>query len=70
MLNVLASEEQDLHVYAFDPGDMGTAMHQLAFPGEDISDLPEPESVVPLLVSLLASGLPSGRYSAAELVRS
>ena len=27
---------------AFDPGDMRTQMHQDAFPGEDISDRPEP----------------------------
>ena len=30
-------------VYTFDPGDMRTAMHQEAFPGEDISDRPPPE---------------------------
>ncbi len=36
-------------VYAFDPGDMRTEMHQAAFPGENISDRPEPESVVPAL---------------------
>ena len=44
---VLAREEPDLRVYAFDPGDMRTAMHQRAFPGEDISDRPLPETVVP-----------------------
>ena len=41
-------------VYAFDPGDMRTDMHQRAFPGEDISDRPEPETVVPALLDLLA----------------
>ena len=30
-------------------GDMRTQMHQEAFPGEDISDRPEPETVVPAL---------------------
>src|SRR3954471_16638840 len=30
---VLAVEEPDLRVYAMDPGDMRTAMHQAAFPG-------------------------------------
>src|SRR5215469_13951789 len=35
---VLAAEEPDLAVYAVDPGDMRTEMHQAAFPGEDISD--------------------------------
>src|SRR6185437_3419481 len=34
---VLAAERPDLRVYAIDPGDMRTAMHQDAFPGEDIS---------------------------------
>jgi len=65
---VLAVEEPGLRVYAFDPGDMRTAMHQAAFPGEDISDRPEPETVVPLLRRLLDSGAPSGRYRAEELV--
>ena len=44
---VLAAEEPDLTVYQFDPGDMRTGMHQAAFPGEDISDRPEAETVVP-----------------------
>ena len=42
---VLAVEEPDLRVYAVDPGDMRTEMHQAAFPGEDISDRPEPGTV-------------------------
>ena len=40
---VLAVEEPRLQIYQFDPGDMRTDMHQAAFPGEDISDRPEPE---------------------------
>ena len=60
----LAVEEPALRVYQFDPGDMRTSMHQAAFPGEDISDRPEPESVVPALRALLASDAPSGRYRA------
>jgi NAD(P)-dependent dehydrogenase (short-subunit alcohol dehydrogenase family) len=64
---VLSAEEPDLRVYLFDPGDMRTEMHQAAFPGEDISDRPEPESVVPALRRLLASDLPGGRYLASEL---
>ena len=39
--------ETGLTAYAVDPGDMRTAMHQDAFPGEDISDRPLPETVVP-----------------------
>jgi NAD(P)-dependent dehydrogenase (short-subunit alcohol dehydrogenase family) len=64
---VLAVEQPQLRVYAFDPGDMRTAMHQLAFPGEDISDRPEPETVAPALVRLIASRPPSGRYRASDL---
>jgi NAD(P)-dependent dehydrogenase (short-subunit alcohol dehydrogenase family) len=64
---VLAVEEPDLRVHAFDPGDMRTAMHQRAFPGEDISDRPGPETVVPALLRLLDERLPSGRYRAADL---
>jgi NAD(P)-dependent dehydrogenase (short-subunit alcohol dehydrogenase family) len=62
--HVLAVEHRELHVYEFDPGDMRTEMHQAAFPGEDISDRPEPESVVPAFRRLLESGAPSGRYHA------
>jgi NAD(P)-dependent dehydrogenase (short-subunit alcohol dehydrogenase family) len=64
---VLAAEEPDLRVYAVDPGDMRTAMHQAAFPGEDIADRPPPATVVPRLLSLLGADLPSGRYRAADL---
>jgi NAD(P)-dependent dehydrogenase (short-subunit alcohol dehydrogenase family) len=65
---VLAAEEPDLTVYQFDPGDMRTEMHQAAFPGEDISDRPEAETVVPTLRRLLDSGAPSGRYRAGQWV--
>jgi NAD(P)-dependent dehydrogenase (short-subunit alcohol dehydrogenase family) len=62
-----AAEEPDFTWYSVDPGDMRTAMHQAAFPGEDISDRPEPETVAPTVAALLSSGLPSGRYRAADL---
>ncbi|MDQ1627463.1 MAG: hypothetical protein QOI54_1207 [Actinomycetota bacterium] len=65
---VLALEEPGLGVYSFDPGDMRTAMHQQAFPGEDISDRPEPASVVPALLRLIEQRPPSGRYRATELL--
>jgi len=65
---VLAVEHPELRVYAFDPGDMRTAMHQAAFPGEDISDRSEPATVVPALLHLLAERPDSGRYRAAELL--
>ncbi len=68
--HVLAAERPELHVYWFDPGDMRTEMHQDAFPGEDISDRPEPESVVPAFRRLLESGAPSGRYRADDWAQS
>jgi NAD(P)-dependent dehydrogenase (short-subunit alcohol dehydrogenase family) len=65
---VLAAEVPSLTVWWVDPGDLRTAMHQAAFPGEDISDRPEPARVVPAFLDLIASDRPSGRYRAAELV--
>jgi NAD(P)-dependent dehydrogenase (short-subunit alcohol dehydrogenase family) len=64
---VLAAEHPELRVYAVDPGDMRTRMHQDAFPGEDISDRPPPEESVPGLLALIEGDLPSGRYAAREL---
>jgi NAD(P)-dependent dehydrogenase (short-subunit alcohol dehydrogenase family) len=65
---VLAAEHPQLRIYTIDPGDMRTTMHQAAFPGEDISDRPPPEAVVPGLLALIDGSLPSGRYLARELV--
>ncbi len=65
---VLAQERPELRIYAVDPGDMNTRMHQEAFPGEDISDRPDPEASVPGLLALIEGDLPSGRYQARELV--
>lgn len=64
---VLAAERPAWTVWAVDPGDMRTAMHQEAFPGEDISDRPEPESVVPALLALIGSDRPSGRIRVSQL---
>lgn len=64
---VLGAENPGWHVYAFDPGDMRTAMHQEAYPGEDISDRPAPEEVVPAFLSLLDRRPPGGRVVASEL---
>lgn len=58
--------ETGLRAYAVDPGDMRTAMHQAAFPGEDISDRPLPESVVPALLALIADPPAAGRYRLAD----
>jgi NAD(P)-dependent dehydrogenase (short-subunit alcohol dehydrogenase family) len=68
LTRVLGAEHPELRVYAVDPGDMRTRMHQDAFPGEDISDRPPPEESVPGLIALIEGGLPSGRYRAGELM--
>ncbi|MEV4147388.1 SDR family NAD(P)-dependent oxidoreductase [Amycolatopsis sp. NPDC049691] len=65
---VLGVENPELAVYAVDPGDLRTAMHQRAFPGEDISDRPLPSSAVPAFLRLLDERPPSGRYRAADLL--
>jgi NAD(P)-dependent dehydrogenase (short-subunit alcohol dehydrogenase family) len=67
LTRILAAERPDLRVYAVDPGDMRTRMHQDAFPGEDISDRSPPEDSVPGLLALIEGELPSGRYAAREL---
>jgi len=65
--HILAAENAAWRVYWVDPGDMRTQMHQEAFPGEDISDRPLPETSVPGLIELLTGGRPSGRYMARAL---
>jgi NAD(P)-dependent dehydrogenase (short-subunit alcohol dehydrogenase family) len=57
---VLAAEEPDVRVFAVDPGDMRTQMHQEAFPGEDISDRPLPEESVPGLLALIDGSAGAG----------
>ncbi len=64
---VLAVERPNLRILAVDPGDMATDMHQAAYPGEDISDRPSAETVVPALLRLIDDDtVPSGRYRAAD----
>jgi NAD(P)-dependent dehydrogenase (short-subunit alcohol dehydrogenase family) len=65
---VLAAEQPQVRVYSVDPGDMRTQTYQQAFPGDDISHLPPPETSVPGLLALIEGSLPSGRYRARELV--
>lgn len=65
---VLAVEEPEVAVWWLDPGDMRTRMHQDAFPGEDISDRPDPEAVAPAVLRLVERRPPSGRVRAAELL--
>ncbi|WP_152365328.1 SDR family oxidoreductase [Microlunatus speluncae] len=64
----LAAEEPDRRWYAIDPGDLRTAMHQAAFPGEDISDRPLPETITPAFLQLIRDRPASGRYRATELI--
>lgn len=67
-LTLTLGAEEELTCYVVDPGDMRTRMHQDAYPGEDISDRPEPEVVVPSLLALLDQRPTSGRYRAADVV--
>ncbi len=61
------AENDAITAYAVDPGDMRTQMQADAFPGEDISDRAEPETVVPHLLALIAARPASGRYRAADV---
>lgn len=65
--NIFAAENPSLRVYWVDPGDMRTQLQQEAFPGEDISDRPLPETSVPGLLELIFGQRPSGRYKAREI---
>jgi NAD(P)-dependent dehydrogenase (short-subunit alcohol dehydrogenase family) len=66
---IFAAEQPEWRVLVVDPGDMRTAMHQDAFPDEDISDRPPPEDSVPGLLALINGSHPSGRYHAREVAR-
>jgi NAD(P)-dependent dehydrogenase (short-subunit alcohol dehydrogenase family) len=65
---IVAVEAPSVRAYALDPGQMRTDLHQQVFLGEDVSDRPEPESVVPAVLRLLAERPVSGRYLASDLV--
>lgn len=65
---VLAAENPAWRVYWVDPGDMRTQMQQEAFPEDDISDRPLPETSVPGLIALLEGDYDSGRYEARALL--
>jgi len=55
LTRTLAAEIPDtgIRVYAVDPGDMNTAMHQMAEPGVDLSGLPGPEQSAAAFVHLV-----------------
>jgi NAD(P)-dependent dehydrogenase (short-subunit alcohol dehydrogenase family) len=63
---VLAVEHPAVRVLTIDPGDMRTQMHQDAFPGEDISDRPQPDEKVPAILALVTGTTGSGRHQATE----
>jgi NAD(P)-dependent dehydrogenase (short-subunit alcohol dehydrogenase family) len=65
--HVLATEEGAIRVWWTDPGDLRTAMHQAAYPGEDISDRPLPDAAVPGFLQLLDQRPPSGRVRISDL---
>jgi NAD(P)-dependent dehydrogenase (short-subunit alcohol dehydrogenase family) len=65
---ILAAEEPAVRTWWVDPGDLRTQMHQEAFPGDDITDRPLPESVVPAFLRLLDTRPESGRVRLADLL--
>lgn len=65
---VLAAEEPGVRVWWLDPGDMRTDMHQLAFPGQDITDRPLPAEAAAAVTVLVDHRPPSGRFRAADLI--
>lgn len=68
LTSIFIKENPQWSVYAFDPGDMRTEMHQAAFPGENIEDRPLPQSIaVPAALKLINENLNSGRYEASQL---
>jgi NAD(P)-dependent dehydrogenase (short-subunit alcohol dehydrogenase family) len=64
-------KDQGVSFVSVDPGDMRTAMHQAAFPGEDISDRPPPEVTLPFWAWFLAqsNAAVSGRRFRAQAER-
>ncbi len=70
LLSLTLSHElkgSNIGVVSVDPGDMRTAMHQAAFPGEDISDRPTPDVTLPFWAWLFGqnpSRVSGARYRA------
>jgi NAD(P)-dependent dehydrogenase (short-subunit alcohol dehydrogenase family) len=67
LTRVLAEEEPGVRFWAIVPGDLRTQMHQDAYPGEDISDRPLPETVVPAFRQVLFDRPASGRLRLADV---
>ncbi|HEY8312844.1 MAG TPA: SDR family oxidoreductase [Candidatus Baltobacteraceae bacterium] len=69
---VLAEELEGsgVRVVIADPGNMNTQMHRDAEPGEDLSHLPRPQDVAPILVELIErADAPFARYEVQARVR-
>ncbi|MDQ2725470.1 MAG: SDR family oxidoreductase [Actinomycetota bacterium] len=66
---IWGAEQPWCRTWTVDPGDLRTRLHQQAFPGEDISDRPEPETVVPAVLTLIGSDRASGRVRLADITR-
>jgi NAD(P)-dependent dehydrogenase (short-subunit alcohol dehydrogenase family) len=64
---IWGAEQPWCRTWTVDPGDLRTRLHQEAFPGEDISDRPEPATVVPAMLALIGSDRPSGRVRLADI---
>ena len=58
-------EGSGVRVYVVDPGDMNTEMHRLAVPGVDLSHLPHPDTVAPVILELLGRTDPFARIEVA-----
>lgn len=62
-------EGSGVRVYIVDPGDMNTQMHREAEPDADLSHLPGPEVVAPVLVQIIEQErAPFGRFEAQALL--
>jgi NAD(P)-dependent dehydrogenase (short-subunit alcohol dehydrogenase family) len=61
IVDVYADEMENTTVRAFcvDPGAMRTKMRSAAFPGEDPSTVPAPETIAPFIVDLLRTDRPA-----------
>ena len=68
LTQIFAKENPQWKVFAFDPGDMRTDLHQAAFPNENIEDRPLPTDVaIPAVLQLVFGDFESGRYEAEKL---
>jgi NAD(P)-dependent dehydrogenase (short-subunit alcohol dehydrogenase family) len=62
-------EGTGVRIYSVDPGDMDTAMHRAALPGDDPAALLRPEAVAPALVRLATGDVaPSGTRVLASML--